>query len=119
MAGRIVNIVKCAFNIGVIDVNLLTCIALLNSLNDPSFKSLQNSVSTILSKSTKEKLCILTDICLLMENAQNILNSKANNSTALYAKGGRQTSHTTDLPGHNHGPEEICCENCHLLKQPC
>ncbi|KAG5726350.1 hypothetical protein E4T56_gene19658 [Termitomyces sp. T112] len=103
-AGCIVDTVKRAFYIGTIDAELFMCIALLNSLNDPSLEALQSSISTILSNSMKEKPCTPTDICLLMENAQNILNSKASHSTALLAKGGRRTSRTTDLPGHNHRP---------------
>ncbi|KAG5715322.1 hypothetical protein E4T56_gene14577 [Termitomyces sp. T112] len=106
MASRITNIVKRAFNIGKINADLFTCIALLNSLNNPSFEALQNSVSTLLSKSTKDLPCKPTDIRLLMENAQNIINSKANaTAMALNAKGGIKPRNT-DLPGHNHGPTQ-------------
>ncbi|KAG5735409.1 hypothetical protein E4T56_gene11117 [Termitomyces sp. T112] len=89
MASQITDIVKRAFDISEINTDLFTCIALLNSLNDPSVEALQNSVSTLLSKSTKDLLCSSTDIWLLMENTQNIINSKANTTaTALNAKGG-------------------------------
>ncbi|KAG5732659.1 hypothetical protein E4T56_gene16773 [Termitomyces sp. T112] len=103
-ASWITNIVKLAFDIGKISTDLFTCIALLNSLNDPSFEALQNSVSTLLSKSMKDLPCSPMDIWLLMENAQNIINSKANTTaTVLNAKGGIKP-HNTNLPGHNHGP---------------
>lgn len=117
-AGRITDTVRRAFDIGTVDKDLFTCIALLNSLNDPSFESLQNSVSTILSKSSQSAPCSPTDIRILMENAQNILNSKAKSihATAFSAKGGVRS---TDLPGHNHGPGATCCENCFALKRPC
>lgn len=117
-AGRITDTVKRAFDIGTIDRDLFTCIALLNSLNDPSFESLQNSVSTLISRSTQSSPCDPTDIRILMENAQNILNAKAksNQATAFSARGGGRP---TDLPGHNHGPGATCCENCFSLKKPC
>ncbi|KAG6899302.1 hypothetical protein C0995_006392 [Termitomyces sp. Mi166 len=81
MASQITDIVKRAFDIGKITMDLFMCIVLLNSLNDPSFNALQNSISTFLSKSTKKFSCKLTDIQLLMENAQNIINSKVNTTT--------------------------------------
>ncbi|KAG5717402.1 hypothetical protein E4T56_gene7678 [Termitomyces sp. T112] len=87
-AGCIVNTVKRAFDIGTVDRNLFACIALLNSLNYPSFESLQNPVSTLISKCTQSTPCDPTDIRILMENAQNILNSKAKSSHA---------THTADL----------------------
>ena len=89
-AGRIADTVKRAFDIGDVTKDLFTCIALLNSLNDPSFESLQNLVSTLLSKSTQSAPCNPTNIRLLMENAQNIINAKAKSvhATALSVKGG-------------------------------
>ncbi|KNZ78861.1 hypothetical protein J132_09544 [Termitomyces sp. J132] len=116
---QVADIVKRAFDIGTIDVDLFTCITLLNSLNNPSFEALQNSVST-LSKSTAMSPCMPTDIWLLMENVQNMINSKANTAqaTAFNMKGGTR-SHDTDLPGHNHGPGAVYCENCHSCGQPC
>lgn len=118
--GRITDIVKRTFDVGDVTRELFTCIALLNSLNDPSFDGLQNSVSTLLSAGTKEKPCDPVDIRLLMENAQNILNSKASSAqnTALSAKEGIK-SRSTDIPSHNHGPEATCCKNCHALRRPC
>ncbi|KAG6899752.1 hypothetical protein C0995_005030 [Termitomyces sp. Mi166 len=62
MVSQITNIVKRTFNIDEINADLFTCIALLSSLNDLAFKALQNSVSTLLSKSTKKLLCKLMDI---------------------------------------------------------
>lgn len=118
-AGRIVDTVKRAFDIGTVDVNLFTCIALLNSLNDPAFESLQNSVSTLLSSSTQSKPCSPADIRILMENAQNILNvAKSSPATVFSVRGGTSTR-SMDLPGHNHGHGATCCENCFALKRPC
>lgn len=68
-AGCIADIAKHAFDIGQVNKNLFICITLLNSLNDPSFESLQNSVSTLISKSSQSALCDPTDIQVLMENA--------------------------------------------------
>ncbi|KAG6861186.1 hypothetical protein C0995_002993 [Termitomyces sp. Mi166 len=64
--------------------------------------------------------CDPTNICLLMENAQNIINAKTKSvqAMALSVKGGGKHC-DTDLPGHNHGPGATCCENCFSLKCPC
>lgn len=119
-AGHVADIIKRAFDIGEVNQDLFTCIALLNSLNDPSFEALQNSVSTLISNSLRDTPCDPNAIRLLMENAQNIINAKAKSShaTALSARGGGRYR-DTDLPGHNHGPGAMCCKNCLALKLPC
>ncbi|KAF5386655.1 hypothetical protein D9615_001950 [Tricholomella constricta] len=108
-AKKISDIVRRAYDVGEINCDLFTCIALLNSLNDHAFESLQASVSQCLANSTKAAPFTSADIRRLMENQQTIINSKSHHSSdvALTANAGKQQNRGF-LPGHNHGEGGIC-----------
>ncbi|KAF8223976.1 hypothetical protein L208DRAFT_1314139 [Tricholoma matsutake] len=113
-ATKICNTVNRMFAMGDITRDLFKCIALLNSLNDKAFKSIQSNISRALSDSTKttpytsnhiqhfslesEDMLILTKKHMHMQEVA--LSTKSSNS-------------------HNHGSHNICCSNCFVQGKPC
>ncbi|KAG5718771.1 hypothetical protein E4T56_gene2727 [Termitomyces sp. T112] len=113
---KICELVDHAFTISrVIDKDLLKCIALLNSINNKHFKSIQVEVSCRLADSTKEKTYTSSDIQKLFQTSNSLANlSKPSSDTMLVAKDSRTIAHT-----HNHGPRYPCCKVCFELGLPC
>lgn len=71
-ACRICELINQAFSIGAIDKNLLKCIALLNSINDKSFESLQTQVLWGLIDATKNAPYTLSHIRKLFQTVDSL-----------------------------------------------
>lgn len=108
-ARKICDLVDRAFAIGTIDKDLLKCIALLNSINDKSFESVQTQVSRGLADASATKPYASADIRKLFQTIDSLATlSKSPVDTALAAK-----------HAHNHGPGQLCCTVCFGAGQPC
>lgn len=112
-ARRICELIDRAFAIGVIDKDLLKCIALLNSINDKAFEAVQAQVSRGLADSTKTDPYTSAHIRKLFQTIDSLATlGRSTSDTALIA--------TKAIPGtHNHGPGWSCCELCFGLGFPC
>ncbi|GLB45783.1 hypothetical protein LshimejAT787_2900110 [Lyophyllum shimeji] len=96
-AMKICDIIDRAFAMGNINKDLFKCIALLNALNDDSFRAIQSNVSRALSESTATDPYTSSKIRRLLETEQTLINSKSRYSTAntaLAAKAPTQKSKT-------------------------
>lgn len=115
-ARKICDLIDRAFSIGVIDKDLLKCIALLNSINDKSFESLQTQVSRGLADATTNAPYSSSHIRKLFQTVDSLSNLAKTPlvDTALTARDVKASSHP-----HNHGPNFACCEVCYALKQSC
>lgn len=115
-ARKICDLVDRAFAIGTIDKDLLKCIALLNSINDKTFESLQTQVSRGLADTTPSNPYTSAQIRKLFQTVDSLttLNKTPSTDTALSARDTKASSHP-----HNHGPSFPCCGNCYSAKLPC
>lgn len=115
-ARKICDLIDRAFAIGAIDKDLLKCIALLNSINDKSFESLQTQVSRGLSDATVSSPYTSSQIRKLFQTVDSLstLTKTTSTDTALTARDSKPSTHP-----HNHGPGFPCCEICYALRLTC
>ncbi|KAG5723846.1 hypothetical protein E4T56_gene9843 [Termitomyces sp. T112] len=113
-AHKICELFDRAFAISSIDKSLLKCIALLNSINDKSFESVQTQVLRGLADSTTEKPYTSSDIRKLFQTIDSLatLLKPSSFDTALLTRDSK--GHT-----HNHSPGYPCCEVCFAQGLPC
>ncbi|KNZ81329.1 hypothetical protein J132_02019 [Termitomyces sp. J132] len=115
-AWRICNLIDQAFAIRAIDKDLLKCIALLNSINDKSFESIQTQVSQGLSDATVTSLYTSFQIRKLFQTIDSLsmLTITSPTDTALSAHNSKMRAHP-----HNHGLNFPCCKISYALKLTC
>lgn len=98
IAQRVCDLINQAFAIGVIDKDLLKCIALLNCINDKFFKSIQMQVSHGLANSRAGNPYTSFQICKLFQMVDSLTNLSRMDSVLAV----RDSSKSTN--SHNHGP---------------
>lgn len=114
MAQKICDLIDRAFAIGIIDKDLLKCIALLNCINNKSFESIQTQVSQGLANSTADKPYASSQIRKLFQTV-NSLATLSRTDTALAARDNAGTA----VNNHNHGPNFPCCSVCYTMGSSC
>lgn len=112
-ATKICNTIDRAFAMGDITQDLFKCIALLNSLNDKTFESIQSNISRALSDSTKTTPYTSDHIRRVLESEDTLISTKRHMHTQDVALSAKSSS------SHNHGPHDICCSNCFTQGKPC
>ncbi|KAF5380163.1 hypothetical protein D9615_006197 [Tricholomella constricta] len=75
-ANNICMLIDTAFDMGAITRDLFKCIALLNSLSDKSYETIQSTISRALSDSTSESPYTAAQIIRVLQNEQTLLTAK-------------------------------------------
>ncbi|KAF8231632.1 hypothetical protein L208DRAFT_1276141 [Tricholoma matsutake] len=112
-ATKICNTVDGTFTMGDITQDLFKCIALLNSLNDKAFESIQSNISCALSDSTKTTPYTSDHIRCILKSEDTLILTKRHmhmQDVALSVKSSNS---------HNHGPHDVCCSNCFAQGKLC
>ncbi|KAF8230085.1 hypothetical protein L208DRAFT_1154890, partial [Tricholoma matsutake] len=112
-ATKICNTVDRMFAMGDITQDLFKGIALLNSLNDKAFKSIQSNISCALSDSTKTTPYTSDHIRCILESKDMLKLTKRH----MHMQNVTLSTKSSNL--HNHRPHDIFCSNCFAQGKLC